>query len=80
MRLKELLSGIYDGRLDDPFADYEISSLSCDSRTAEAQSLFVALSGMRFDGNNYIRDAVARGATVVVRSVDQTAEIGRAQV
>lgn len=68
MRLKDLLSGIYDGQLDEKFAAYDISSLSCDSRSVEPQSLFVALSGMRFDGNHYIREAVSKGAIVVIRS------------
>lgn len=68
MLLKDLLSGIYEGPLGEQFAGYEIHSLSCDSRSVEEQSLFVALSGMRFDGNHYIREAVAKGAVAVIRS------------
>ena len=68
MRLKDLLSGIYTGQLAQGFADYEISSLSCDSRTIQQNCLFVALAGNQFNGNDFIRDAVARGAVVVVRS------------
>ncbi len=66
MRLKELLSGSYDGRLNEIFSDYEISALSCDSRSVEKQSLFVALPGAKFNGQDFIRDAVAKGAVAVV--------------
>ncbi len=68
MRLKELFSGIHEGSLKDTFLDYEISSISCDSRAVEKRSLFVALPGAKFNGNDFIRDAVAKGAAVVVCS------------
>lgn len=68
MRLKELLSGIYEGALKESFLDYDISSLSCDSRSVEKGALFVALSGSKFNGNDFIRDAMAQGALVVVCS------------
>ncbi len=67
MRLKDLLSGIYTEPIEERFASYEISSLSCDSRTTEPNSLFVALTGAQFNGNDYIKDAVAKGAKVIVR-------------
>lgn len=75
MRLKDLLSGIYHEQLEERFADYNISTLSCDSRTTEPNSLFVALSGAQFNGNDYIRDAVAKGAKVVVFSGTNVPEL-----
>lgn len=68
MRLKDLLWEIYTGPLAEPFAQREISSLSCDSRAIQKDCLFVALSGTQFNGQDFIHDAVANGAVVVVWS------------
>ena len=46
--------------------DVEITSLSCDSRTMEAGALFVALPGYRWDGNDYVAEAVQKGAKAIV--------------
>ncbi|MCI8387318.1 MAG: UDP-N-acetylmuramoyl-tripeptide--D-alanyl-D-alanine ligase [Clostridiales bacterium] len=43
-----------------------ISCITTDSRETESGALFVALKGERFDGNDYIPQAIARGASVVV--------------
>ena len=67
MLLKDLLIGIYDQPLGGAYADYEIFDLSCDSRDIKPDSLFVALSGLQFNGQDFIRDAISRGAKVVVR-------------
>ncbi|KTD00968.1 UDP-N-acetylmuramoyl-tripeptide--D-alanyl-D- alani ne ligase [Legionella geestiana] len=40
--------------------------VSTDSRTLEPDSLFVALRGERYDGHQYIADAIARGAAAIV--------------
>jgi UDP-N-acetylmuramoyl-L-alanyl-D-glutamate--2,6-diaminopimelate ligase len=68
MHLKDLLSGIDHERISERYLDYDIACLSCDSRTTQPESLFVALSGSQYNGSDYIKDAVARGATVVVQS------------
>lgn len=47
-------------------ADTQISSLIYDSRHAEPGALFVALVGDRFDGHDYVDDALRRGAVAVV--------------
>ena len=44
----------------------EVSELCVDSRQAKPGSLFVALSGTRLKGEDFIQDAVTRGASVVV--------------
>ncbi len=46
--------------------DIYISSLSIDSRTAQPQSLFIALTGTLRDGNTFIREATQKGATVII--------------
>ncbi len=47
-------------------AETEIEAVTCDSRTAEKGSLFVALHGAREDGTGYASDALSRGAVCIV--------------
>ncbi len=47
-------------------ADRTFTSICTDTRTIEPGSLFVALKGERFDGHDFIGDAVGRGATGAV--------------
>ncbi len=44
----------------------EISGVSTDSRTLQPAELFVALSGERFDGHDFVPKAFARGAAAAV--------------
>lgn len=44
----------------------DITSIVTDSREAESGSLFIALAGERFDGHDYISQAVSRGAAAVI--------------
>jgi UDP-N-acetylmuramoyl-L-alanyl-D-glutamate--2,6-diaminopimelate ligase len=50
-----------------------VDAVASDSRTVRPGALFVALRGERSDGHDFVRDAVARGASVVV--VDERAEV-----
>ncbi len=63
--LRRLLEGVpvvqSRGSLDVP-----VSAVVYDSREARQGSLFVAMSGLHTDGARFIRDAVGRGASVVV--------------
>ncbi|HTV77932.1 MAG TPA: UDP-N-acetylmuramoyl-tripeptide--D-alanyl-D-alanine ligase [Steroidobacteraceae bacterium] len=60
------------GRLTGPDAGF--SGVSSDSRTLAAGELFVALSGPRFNGEDYVAAAAARGAVgAVVRSAQSAA-------
>jgi UDP-N-acetylmuramoyl-tripeptide--D-alanyl-D-alanine ligase len=43
-------------------ADGAFGSVTTDSRALSAGSLFVAIAGDRFDGNDFVRDALAKGA------------------
>jgi UDP-N-acetylmuramoyl-tripeptide--D-alanyl-D-alanine ligase len=49
----------------------EIKGISIDSRTIREGELFVALKGPRFDGHDYVAEAMKRGASgaMVERSV-----------
>ena len=44
----------------------EISSVTSDSRQAEAGTMFVAVNGFSSDGHSYIPAAVAKGAAAIV--------------
>jgi UDP-N-acetylmuramoyl-tripeptide--D-alanyl-D-alanine ligase len=47
-------------------ADLEYAGISTDSRSVREGELFVALSGDRFDGHDFVPDALARGASGAV--------------
>ncbi len=49
-----------------PLADRQIVDVSIDSRKKNHDSLFVALKGERFDGHDFVRDAVAAGAVALL--------------
>lgn len=65
MKLTNLLTGLPILRLSGD-AETEITSVVHDSRKAVPGSLFIALRGTRFDGQNFINDALTRGATAVM--------------
>jgi UDP-N-acetylmuramoyl-L-alanyl-D-glutamate--2,6-diaminopimelate ligase len=46
--------------------DVEITGITSDSRRVDAGALFVAYQGVGADGNQFIGDAIARGAAAVV--------------
>ncbi|HXX57230.1 MAG TPA: UDP-N-acetylmuramoyl-L-alanyl-D-glutamate--2,6-diaminopimelate ligase [Thermodesulfovibrionales bacterium] len=46
--------------------DVEIGEIAYDSRKVSGGALFVAVRGDRFDGRNFISDAIAKGAVAVV--------------
>ena len=65
MKLEKLLKGVpclhLGGRLDIP-----IEGVSYDSRKTGKGHLFVAIRGDNFDGNDFIPEAVERGAVAIV--------------
>jgi UDP-N-acetylmuramoyl-L-alanyl-D-glutamate--2,6-diaminopimelate ligase len=65
MKLKEILIGIRTISVSGD-AEAEISGISYDSRKVAEGHLFVAIQGERFDGHDFIEDAIARGATAVM--------------
>ena len=50
--------------------DFEVRSITVNSREAGEGSVFVAVRGAKADGNSFIGDAVRRGARVVVTDSD----------
>ena len=67
MRLSELINGIYTKPLPASFQDFEVLTISCDSREEQKDGLFVALPGSKFNGEDFIKDAMAQGAKIIVK-------------
>ena len=61
MLLNELFSGA---------PEIEISQLSVDSRMPMENAIFFCLNGIKYDGHDYIEEAVKNGAKVIVYSRD----------
>lgn len=47
-----------------------VSDICYDSRRCEENSLFVAVSGLKYDGHNYISEAIKRGARYIIHEKD----------
>jgi len=61
--LNSILKGVdFIGKSDDRF----IENISYDSRRIKTNSLFIAISGFKTDGHNYIEDAIESGATAIL--------------
>ena len=56
------------GSLVRPGRSVLFDGVSTDTRTIAAGSLFVPLAGVRFDGHDYIGQAVGAGAAMMSRS------------
>lgn len=59
-----------DGRLRGP-GNIEVSSVSIDTRTLEKGALFIAISGQRFDGHDFVEEAIKKGAALVMVQEDR---------
>jgi len=61
----ETIGKMADGRLRGP-GEIEVSSVSTDTRTLEKGALFIAIPGERFDGHDFVEEAVNKGAALVM--------------
>jgi len=66
MRLSELAKDLYTKPLPPAFKDFDVRVISCDSREEQQDGLFVALSGTKLNGADFIKDAAGKGAKVIV--------------
>jgi UDP-N-acetylmuramoyl-L-alanyl-D-glutamate--2,6-diaminopimelate ligase len=66
MRLADILKDTEMKGSDISGGDIDITSVECDSRKIVPGSLFIAMKGAAGDGNGFIKDAVAKGARVIV--------------
>ncbi len=55
--------------------DSEFSNVCTDSREIQPGDLYVALIGQKFDGHNYVSDALKAGAVAVVVSLDWNPDV-----
>ena len=70
MKLEALLAKIAILKVEGP-VDREIAGLAYDSRRVKSGTIFVALSGAKVDGSQFVEQAIAAGAEAVV---SETAE------
>lgn len=75
MHIRELFSGVEVAGVSGPFDDAEIRAIACDSRKVAPGSLFFALRGEKEDGNQYVSDAVKRGAVAVASERPRDAHV-----
>lgn len=61
-KLQEVLSGKLLTDVDNGF----ITSATIDSRDVSDDSLFIPIAGENYDGHDFIKDAIANGATAIV--------------
>ncbi|MYH21961.1 MAG: UDP-N-acetylmuramoyl-L-alanyl-D-glutamate--2,6-diaminopimelate ligase [Acidobacteria bacterium] len=64
-RLRDLLDGL-EAELPAGAGDLRVRGVTCDSRTVEPGSLFIAMPGERFDGHDFVPAAAAAGAAAVM--------------
>ena len=61
------IAGAVGGKLKNKHANIKINDVSSDSRAADLSgALFIAIEGERFDGHDFIREAVYKGAACVM--------------
>ncbi|MBE3520282.1 MAG: UDP-N-acetylmuramoyl-L-alanyl-D-glutamate--2,6-diaminopimelate ligase [Firmicutes bacterium] len=63
MLLSEIASGISGVEV---LKDAQVTGVSYDSRRVKPGDLFVAIKGFRFDGHDFLEDALRKGATAVL--------------
>ncbi|NLL66195.1 MAG: UDP-N-acetylmuramoyl-tripeptide--D-alanyl-D-alanine ligase [Clostridiaceae bacterium] len=61
----ETISKMVQGKLA-ASSEIVVNQVSIDTRTLKKGSLFIAIKGERFDGHDYIKQAVANGASLVM--------------
>ena len=66
MKLKNLLKNLAGVKKVEGKASVEIKGLACDSKAIKDGFLFVVLKGSRFNGSDFIDEAIDRGASAVM--------------
>ncbi len=67
MHLSTLIDQLRMGTIDGN-GNVDICQLSCDSREGQAGNLFVALSGFKSNGADFIKDVIAKGAVAIAKA------------
>ena len=61
MYLRNFIKG-----LDKKYHNVYFSGIAFDSKKVKKNYIFFAIKGNKFDGNNYIQEAIKRGAKIIV--------------
>ena len=69
MELKKVLAGLEGLKLKGSL-DIDINNLDSDSRNIKEGDMFVAIKGFDVDGHEYIKDAISKGAKVILAESD----------
>jgi UDP-N-acetylmuramoyl-tripeptide--D-alanyl-D-alanine ligase len=69
--IKDLVRAL-DGKFTSTTSDFPITGISIDSRTIKKGEIYFAIQGSRYNGHDFIREAVDKGASAVVYSEDKT--------
>lgn len=77
MELESILSGL-EGLKAKGNLKQEISSITSDSRQVQEDGVFVAIKGYDTDGHNYIKQAIEKGAKVIV--IEEGVKLQKADV
>ncbi len=70
MLFKDLIQNVELRSYSPSLDNVEISDIKIDSRLVKKGDLFIALSGTNYDGNNFIDDAIANGASIIMTDKD----------
>jgi UDP-N-acetylmuramoyl-tripeptide--D-alanyl-D-alanine ligase len=77
LNIKDLFE-VPDSKIYEPDKLKRIDYVSIDSRKIRSNTLFIALKGNRFDGHNFVKDAVRNGAVAIMinkKKINQFDEI-----
>lgn len=75
MNLSHLIKGIEVVSEQITFSG-DVACICYDSKSCTEDSMFVAVTGMKFDGHDYISEAVAKGARVIVHEKEYIPPVG----
>ena len=75
-----LVAAATGGRLVAGAPDRAFAAVSTDTRALPADALFVALVGPRFDGHDFVDEAIARGAAGVLVARPPAGDVGAAVI
>ena len=76
MNLAEVIAGIEWVRVTGG-TSLSIAAVACDSRKVKAATLFFAMPGTKTDGNEFVADALARGAVAIASPNPRPANTAR---
>ena len=70
MNFLKLIKDIKNVKYDKKLENLDVKDIKIDSRKVENRDIFIALKGKDVDGNNFVSDALKRGASVIVSEND----------